>query len=102
MSQCDAGWPVEENIPYVCCARNDDSLILQPTTADAPQPPQPSAILPKKSTQVDNFDDYDDENSDDSISFRNSTDLLPNERECGREYIENRIYSGQVCSNWCL
>ncbi|CAG9806541.1 unnamed protein product [Chironomus riparius] len=93
MSQCDAGWPVEENIPYVCCARNDDSLILQPTTADAP--PQPSALLPKISTQTANFDDYEDENTDDSISFQNSTDLLPNESDCGREYIENRIYSGQ-------
>jgi hypothetical protein len=97
MSQCDAGWSVQENIPYVCCARNDDSLILQPITADVTKPPQPSAILPKISTQAVNFDDYDDENSDDSISFRNSTDLLPNDGDCGREYIENRIYSGQVC-----
>ena len=99
LSQCDAGWPVQENIPYVCCARNDDSLILHPTTADAP--PQHSAFLPKISTQTNSFDDYDDENSDDSISFRNLTDLLPNEIDCGREYIENRIYSGQVCWNWC-
>ena len=90
LSQCDAGWPVQNNIPYVCCARNDDSLILQPTGAVVSQPPQTSAV-------ENNFDDYDNDDSDDSISFRNSTDLLPNEGDCGREYIENRIYSGQVC-----
>lgn len=37
-----------------------------------------------------------DENKDDSIIYKSSNALLPKTNECGREKIENRIYSGQV------
>jgi hypothetical protein len=33
---------------------------------------------------------------DDSIIYKSSNTLLPKTNECGREKIENRIYSGQV------
>lgn len=36
------------------------------------------------------------ENKDDSIIYKSSNTLLPKTNECGREKIENRIYSGQV------
>lgn len=101
LSQCDPGWPVFNNIPYVCCARNDDSLILEPI-APAVQPsaiPQQIKAREKSADFGNEFDD--DENLDDSIDSRNSSGLLPNGSECGREYIENRIYSGQVSVHKC-
>jgi hypothetical protein len=90
LSQCEAG-AVEDSIPHVCCARNDDSLILQPATDGGTT----SAL----STTTAAYDsDTIDENLDDSIVSQNTTGsgLLPDRSECGREFIENRIYSGQV------
>lgn len=90
LSQCDAGQDTTNN-PHVCCARNDDSLMLGPhdglhdKSASAP-----SALHTASSS----------ENNDDSIIYKSSNSLLPKTNECGREKIENRIYSGQV--SWLL
>ena len=85
MSQCDSGLEHDPSTPYVCCARNDNSLGFQ-TKERQSIPLTPS----------------------DSISYRESSnypitkitdiknELLPKQSECGREFIENRIYSGQV------
>jgi hypothetical protein len=85
-SRCDAG-PIDSGVPYVCCARNDDSLILQ----------QQSSTDEGTASALSTTAAYD-ENIDDSIVSRNTNDtgLLPDRSECGREFIENRIYSGQV------
>lgn len=83
LSQCDAG-AVSNNVPHVCCARNDDSLILEPISS----PQQLTTEAPSAFTALKNV-----EISDDSIKYNK---LLPNRSECGREQIENRIYSGQV------
>lgn len=97
-SQCDAGFPISNNIPYVCCARNDDSLILQPTAATAVQP---QSDIKDKATHDDIFSS-ENENFDDSIdSASNSSGLLPSRSECGQEFIVNRIYSGQVSLHRC-
>lgn len=103
LSQCEpvaneSGKNNNKNVPHVCCARNDDSLILQLSTGGAIQtqtqaPPSSSAIF------ITTYDSAtDDENSDDSIVLPNANDtgLLPGKNECGVELIENRIYSGQV------
>jgi hypothetical protein len=90
LSQCDAG-RITKNIPHVCCARNDDSLILADISAgegihdksfDAPSAINRATLFEK--------------NKDDSIIYKSSNSLLPKTNECGREKIENRIYSGQV------
>lgn len=85
LSQCDAG---PANTPFVCCARNNDSLILRPYTGEDDGIhdkffPAPSAVSPAASV-------------DGSIIYESANSLLPKTNECGREKIENRIYSGQV------
>lgn len=77
------------NVPHVCCARNDDSLMLSPNAGDGlhdKSSAAPSAVNTASSS----------ENKDDSIIYKSSNSLLPKTNECGREKIENRIYSGQV------
>ena len=96
LSQCDAGRIT--NMPHVCCARNDDSLILRPNAGDGIYDKSfdaPSAINSAESSDESHGDD------DDSIIYKSSNSLLPKTNECGREKIENRIYSGQV-SLLCL
>lgn len=89
MSQCDAG-AITGRVPHVCCARNDDSLMMGQKDAGAGIHDKslyaPSAISSASSK----------ENKDGSIVYRSSNSLLPKTNECGREKIENRIYSGQV------
>jgi hypothetical protein len=91
MSQCDVD-SIENDTPHVCCARNDESLIIQssqtavalaPNQQQQQQQPLSSALFGKM-TMGD---------SDESIE---ENALLPNRSECGREHVENRIYSGQV------
>lgn len=84
MSQCDFG-RTTRNIPHVCCARNDDSLMLPPYAGDGIH--DKSLDAPSASSR---------ENKDDSDVYRTSNSLLPRTDKCGREKIENRIYSGQV------
>ena len=86
LSQCEAG-PTTGNIPHVCCARNDDSLMFNPHAGDGIH--DKSLDAPSASSE---------ENQDDSIIYKSSSSLLPKTNECGREKIENRIYSGQVSS----
>lgn len=84
LSQCDAG-RITKNIPHVCCARNDDSLMLRPNAGDGIHDKffsAPSAV--------------NSASPDDSIISKSANSLLPKTNECGREKIENRIYSGQV------
>lgn len=84
LSQCDAGH-ITRNVPHVCCARNDDSLIWESNAGDGIHDKSfdaPSAINTAE--------------KDDSIIYKSSNSLLPKTNECGREKIENRIYSGQV------
>lgn len=93
LSQCDAG-PVVLNVPHVCCARNDDSLMLSPNAGDGlhdKSSAAPSAVNTVSSSK----------NKDDSIIYKSSNSLLPKTNECGREKIENRIYSGQVSLSCC-
>lgn len=90
LSQCDAG-RATRNVPYVCCARNDDSLVLQQNTGQDDGIhdkffPAPSAVSKEASS----------ESNDGSIIYKSANSLLPKTNECGREKIENRIYSGQV------
>lgn len=94
MSQCDAG-SITRTGPYVCCARNDDSLMLNPNAGNG---------IYDKSANAPSAPSLSIENSDDSIIYKSSNSLLPKTNECGREKIENRIYSGQVSSlDWsCL
>lgn len=91
-SQCDGGPNGQGNIPHVCCARNDDSLIFGSSAGDGIYDKSfdaPSAVNTEPPS----------ENRDDSIIYKSSNSLLPKTNECGREKIENRIYSGQVsCS----
>lgn len=85
LSQCDAG-RITRNIPHVCCARNDDSLMLHPNADNGIHDKSfdaPSAVVNTAS-------------SDDSIIYKSANSLLPKTNECGRVKIENRIYSGQV------
>lgn len=84
LSQCDAG-QITRNIPHVCCARNDDSLMLHPNAGDGIHDKFFSAPSAASSASPD-----------DSIIYRSANSLLPKTNECGREKIENRIYSGQV------
>lgn len=90
MSQCDPG-RFTRNIPHVCCARNDDSLILRPYTGDDEGLHDKSFSAPS-AVSTDAFR----ENDDGSIIYKSANSLLPKTNECGREKIENRIYSGQV------
>jgi len=83
MSQCNGG---NQYIPHVCCARNDDALLLSPNAATAAADLAPETIAFETSN----------ENFDDTIIYKSSTGLLPQQSECGRESIENRIYSGVV------
>lgn len=84
LSQCDGGH-ITKNIPHVCCARNDDSLMLGPYAGNGIH--DKSLDAPSATSE---------ENTDDSIIYKSSSSLLPKTNECGREKIENRIYSGQV------
>lgn len=89
MSQCDST-KITGRVPHVCCARNDDSLMLGQNDAGA-------GILDKSlhaPSAISSASSY--ENTDDSIVYKSSNSLLPKTNECGREKIENRIYSGQV------
>lgn len=85
LSQCDAG-RITRNIPHVCCARNDDSLMLNPNAGNGIHDKSYNA----PSSAVNSA------SSDDSIINKSANSLLPRTNECGREKIENRIYSGQV------
>lgn len=89
MSQCDAG-AITGRVPHVCCARNDDSLMMGQEDAGAGIHDK---SLDAKSA-INSASSY--ENTDDSIVYKSSNSLLPKTNECGREKIENRIYSGQV------
>lgn len=88
LSQCDAG-RITEGVPHVCCARNDDSLMFGPNTGDGINDKSLSAPSAVNTASLD-------DNKDDSIIYKSSNALLPKTNECGREKIENRIYSGQV------
>lgn len=100
LSQCDAGRNTQ-NIPHVCCARNDDSLMLSPNAGDDDGIHDKSLDAPSAVNTA-----ASDENRDDSIIYKSSNGLLPKKNECGREKIENRIYNGQVsafcCCRWRL
>lgn len=87
-SQCDSGQLTTKTTPHVCCARNDDSLIFGTGGNDGIQ--EKSFVAQSAvNTEVSN-------EKDDSIIYKSSNTLLPKTNECGREKIENRIYSGQV------
>jgi Regulatory CLIP domain of proteinases len=94
LSQCDAG-RISKDIPHVCCARNDDSLMFGPNAGEGLH--DKSLTAPSAVNTVSS-----DENKDDSIIYKSSNTLLPKTNECGREKIENRIYSGQVSAARCL
>lgn len=90
LSQCDA--ETDNKVPHVCCARNDDSLIFD-FDMNATHLPALSAVFEDskaiKKEKGDNLDDSID-------STKAWFNLLPSRSECGRETVENRIYSGQV------
>ncbi|CRK94579.1 CLUMA_CG008079, isoform A [Clunio marinus] len=86
MSQCDGG--SSQSVPHVCCARNDDSLIFGHQPDEGIQ--EKFFKAPSASNNRASVD-----NEDDSIIYKSSNSLLPKTNECGREKIENRIYSGQ-------
>lgn len=99
-SQCDGGpgGIPPGGIPHVCCARNDDSLIfglsddnqINGKSFDLPSVQPVANVVPQS------------EYTDDSIIYKSSNSLLPKHNECGREKIENRIYSGQVSCSFLL
>ena len=93
LSQCDSGH-ITKSIPHVCCARNDDSLMFGQHAGHgiSDKSFRPPPISNSASSE---------ENKDDSIIYKSSNSLLPMTNECGREKIENRIYSGQVSYNFC-
>ena len=84
MSQCDNGLEHDPTTPYVCCARNDNSLGFQTKERQS---------IPAISS--DNIS-YRESSNYPITKMDNSNELLPKQSECGREFIENRIYSGQV------
>lgn len=88
LSQCDAG-RINRDTPHVCCARNDDTLVSRPAS-------NAGVGIHDKSLDAPSAIDAWSANKDDSIIYKSSNSLLPKTNECGREKIENRIYSGQV------
>lgn len=88
LSQCDSGQLTTKTTPHVCCARNDDSLIFETGGDDGIQE---KSFVAQSAVNTEVLDEKDD-----SIIYKSSSTLLPKTNECGREKIENRIYSGQV------
>lgn len=91
MSQCDGD--SSSNAPHVCCARNDESLNWRP----APTKTSSSHERSFSAQSSQNFA-VSNEHQDGSIAYKTvgTNNLLPKGGECGREFIENRIYNGQV------
>lgn len=96
LSQCENSRQESSETPSVCCARNDDSLVLRPDAGEG---------IHEKSLDAESAVNIaaPGANKDDSIIYKSSNSLLPRKNECGREKIENRIYSGQVswASGFC-
>lgn len=91
LSQC-AAETSDNKVPHVCCARNDDSLILD-SDMNTTHLPALSAVF-EDAKAIKKGKDLDD-----SIdSTKGWFSLLPKRSECGLETVENRIYSGQVSS----
>lgn len=91
LSQCDAGL-LPRNVPHVCCARNDDSLML----GHSPGHRVDDGIRDKFFNAPSATNSASSEHKDDAIIYKSSNSLLPKKNVCGREKIENRIYAGQV------
>lgn len=87
LSQCDAE-VLDNNIPHVCCAKNDDNLTSQSDMNKAHLPAL-SALFTNSET-IKDLDDFVVSES------KNSRKILVDRSICGRETIEHRIYSGQV------
>lgn len=91
LSQCDAE-TADKTVPHVCCARNDDSLILDSDMNTTHLPALSAVFEDSKAIKKEKGEHFDD-----SIDSRKGWfNILPSRSECGRETIENRIYSGQV------
>lgn len=76
--------------PHVCCSRNDDNLTLQ-SNMNKTHLPALSAVFTNVTITEEG------ENVDASTASSNFfLTMLPNRTVCGKETVENRIYSGQV------
>lgn len=92
-SQCTAEM-VGDPTPHVCCSRNDDNLTLQ-SNMNKIHLPALSAVF--KNNVTISKENEEGENVDASTASKKLiSKMFPNHTVCGKETVENRIYSGQV------
>lgn len=92
-SQCVAEM-AGNTTPHVCCSRNDDNLTLQ-SNMKKTHLPALSAVFIKTETISKEIEERESDDAS-TASKKLFLKMFPNRTVCGKEAVENRIYSGQV------